>query len=103
MFIHFPMHIPKLRINPFSQCIKSFTFLLVKTETHLAIDAFTGMQINSAMILRWENLPENAFLLEYDAHQSFDRFFGWGIEAITASDGKVTYTSHLPVKSQLQF
>ena len=20
MFIHFPMHIPKLRINPFSQC-----------------------------------------------------------------------------------
>ena len=22
MFIHFPMHIPKLRINPFSQCIE---------------------------------------------------------------------------------
>ena len=91
------------KVSIYPNDIKSFTFLLVKTETHLAIDAFTGMQINSAMILRCINLPEDAFLLEYNAHQSFDRFFGWGIEAITASDGKVTYTSHLPVKSQLQF
>ena len=60
-----------------------------KTETHQVIESFTGMRVDSALILCCIYLPENAFLLQYDAHQSFHQYFGWGIEAITGRDTKV--------------
>ena len=33
MFIHFPMHIPNLRINPFSQCMEEKLELLPELLT----------------------------------------------------------------------
>jgi hypothetical protein len=66
-------------------------YCVLKTETYIAIEAFTNKQIDPALILRFMNQPDNALLLQHDVHWSFDQSFGWGIEAITDSDGRVSF------------
>ena len=52
-----------------------------QTETHKAIESFTGMDIDSETILKLVNQPENALLLQHDAHTALDNLSYWGIEA----------------------
>ena len=53
----------------------------VQTETHKAIESFTGMDINSQTILKFVNQPKNSLLLQHDAHTALDNLSSWGIEA----------------------
>lgn len=58
-------------------------------ETHKAIESFTGMNIDSETILKLVNRPENALLLQHDAHTAFDNLSSWGIEASVDDSGDV--------------
>ena len=60
----------------------------------MAIQAFSGGAIDLASIMHLINLPENAILLEHNAHHSFDALYGWGIEATYDSDNKVSSVFH---------
>jgi hypothetical protein len=44
------------------------------------IEAFTGNKVSAEMISQHINSPRNAFNVEIDAHESFDKL-AWGIEA----------------------
>jgi hypothetical protein len=50
-----------------------------QTETHKAIETFTGMNVDSETILKFVNRPENALLLQHDAHIALDNLSSWGI------------------------
>ena len=60
----------------------------------MAIQAFTGGAIDPVTIMHLINLPENAVLLQHDAHHSFDALYSWGIEAMYDSDNKVSSVFH---------
>lgn len=61
-----------------------------QTETHKAIESFTGMDIDSETILKLVNQPENALLLQHDAHTALDNLSSWGIEASVDDRGDVS-------------
>ena len=50
-----------------------------QTETHKAIETVTGMNVDSETILKFVNRPENALLLQHDAHIALDNLSSWGI------------------------
>jgi len=54
-----------------------------KTQTHAAIEMFTGSALNAQTILDNINPPRNALNLQNDAHDSMDKHLTWGIEAIS--------------------
>jgi hypothetical protein len=56
----------------------------------VALEAFTGNTITAEDIVGFINTPENALLLQHDAHQEYDNLFAWGIEAVSGSDGIVS-------------
>jgi hypothetical protein len=45
--------------------------------------------------------PENAFLLQHDTHQEYDKDFAWGIKAVCESDGTVSLQLHAIVSRLL--
>ncbi|KAH9985303.1 hypothetical protein BJV77DRAFT_1033201, partial [Russula vinacea] len=59
-----------------------------KTQAHVALEAFTD-------VVECVNAPENALLLQHDAHQEYANLLSWGIEAVSDSDGIVRYYSRL--------
>ena len=56
----------------------------------MALEAFTGYTIMAEDIIAFINSPENALLLQHDAHLEYDKRFAWGIEVVTGSDGIVS-------------
>jgi hypothetical protein len=64
---------------------------MAQTETHKAIESFTGMDIDSETILKFVNRPENALLLQHDAHTALDNLSSWGIEASVDDSGDVSF------------
>ena len=66
----------------------------------MAIEAFTGGIVTADVIIDMINAPENALLLQHDAHQEYDKQFAWGIEALSESDGTV---SPILVRNSLLF
>ncbi|KIK74637.1 hypothetical protein PAXRUDRAFT_835932 [Paxillus rubicundulus Ve08.2h10] len=52
-----------------------------KTQTHSAIEAFTGHKLDAKFIQKYINHPRNALNLQNDAHDSMDKDLAWGIEA----------------------
>jgi hypothetical protein len=56
----------------------------------VALEAFTGGTITAENVVGFINAPENALLLQHDAHQEYDNLFSWGIEAVSDSDGIVS-------------
>ncbi|KIJ17715.1 hypothetical protein PAXINDRAFT_97932 [Paxillus involutus ATCC 200175] len=59
-----------------------------KTQTHSAIEAFTGHKLDAKIIQKYINHPSNALNLETNAHDSMDKNLVWGIEA-NFSDNQV--------------
>jgi hypothetical protein len=55
------------------------------------LEAFTGGTIKVTDIIEFINAPENALLLQHDAHQDYDKRFAWGIEAVDEADGMVAF------------
>ena len=49
------------------------------------------MDIGSETILKFVNQPENALLLQHDAHTAFDSLSSWGIEASVDDSGNVSH------------
>ncbi|KIM92136.1 hypothetical protein PILCRDRAFT_112896 [Piloderma croceum F 1598] len=62
-----------------------------KSETHKAIEMFTGMDIDAQTIIALVNRPENALLLDHDSHKAFDTMCSWGIEAYVDVNGTNRY------------
>ena len=56
----------------------------------MALEAFTGYTITAEDVVEFINTPENALLLQHDAHREYDMLFAWGIEAVSDSDGTVS-------------
>jgi hypothetical protein len=56
----------------------------------MALETFMGDTITAEDIVEFINTPENALLLQHDAHQEYDGLFSWGIEAVSGSDGVVS-------------
>jgi hypothetical protein len=44
----------------------------------VALEAFTGSTITAEDIVEFINTPENALLLQHDAHQEYDSLFFMG-------------------------
>ncbi|KAF8338494.1 hypothetical protein F5887DRAFT_983104 [Amanita rubescens] len=61
-----------------------------KTQTHAAIEMFTGSALDAQTIHDNINHPRNALNLETNAHDSMDKHLAWGIEAIS-SGGQYKY------------
>ena len=57
----------------------------------MALETFTGATIMAKEVVDFINSPDNAMLLEHNAHQEYDKQFAWGVEAITTDDGLVSY------------
>jgi hypothetical protein len=56
----------------------------------VAIEVFTSGIIKAEDIIHMIKVPENALLLQHDAHQEYDNQFAWGIKALSESDGTVS-------------
>jgi hypothetical protein len=63
---------------------------LAQSQAHVAIEAFTGETIAAEDVAEYVNAPENALLLQHDAHDYYDKRFAWGIEAFYGNDGSVS-------------
>jgi hypothetical protein len=46
---------------------------------------FTGNILTAEEISDFINSPENAIILQHDAHQDYDKRLAWGIEAVSVS------------------
>jgi hypothetical protein len=57
----------------------------------VALETFTGGTITAKEVVDFINSPDNAMLLEHNAHQEFNKQFAWGVEAVTTDDGLVSY------------
>jgi hypothetical protein len=57
----------------------------------VAFETFTGGTITAKEVVDLINSPDNAMLLEHNAHQEFNKQFAWGVEAVTTDDGLVSY------------
>ncbi|KAG8215321.1 hypothetical protein J3R82DRAFT_8913 [Butyriboletus roseoflavus] len=68
-----------------------------KIHPHAALEMFTGRAITAENIRALINAPENALLLQRDAHEQYDILY-WGIEAVLGSGG-VRYFSR-PVREE---
>ena len=57
----------------------------------MVLETFTGGTITAKEVVDLINSPDNAMLLEHNAHQEFNKQFAWGVEAVTTDDGLVSY------------
>jgi hypothetical protein len=55
-----------------------------------ALEAFTGREITTEVVRDKTNHPCNAFNVQNDAHESFDKL-AWGIEAQERPGGQVSH------------
>jgi len=65
-------------------------YIFLQTQTHAAIEMFTGSALDGKTIHDNINHPRNALNLESNAHDSMDKSLAWGIEAIS-SGGQVIF------------
>jgi hypothetical protein len=52
-----------------------------QTQTHAAIEGFTGLVLTAQFVSENINHPRNALNLQNDAHDLMDKYMAWGIEA----------------------
>jgi hypothetical protein len=64
----------------------------IQTQTHSAIESFTGSALDAQFVLQNINHPRNALNLQNDAHDMMDKYMAWGIEA-KHEDNKVSVFS----------
>jgi hypothetical protein len=65
-------------------------YIFLQTQTHAAIEMFTGSALDAQTIHNNINHPPNALNLESNAHDSMRKSLAWGIEAIS-SGGQVSF------------
>jgi len=85
----YPFKSPGRHVNPRCAHILPFSFH-DKPVTLRTLEAFTGGAITADVVHGKINLPSNAFNVENNAHDSFDKL-AWGIQALQQSDGEYKY------------
>ncbi|KAF8586398.1 hypothetical protein K439DRAFT_1659753 [Ramaria rubella] len=86
----FSFNDPTVYVVPRCSHILPFS-LHEQTQTHIAIEAFTGKEITSEDIQANINHPRNALNLQNDVHDFYDSKMAWGIEAIRQPNGRYKY------------
>jgi hypothetical protein len=59
---------------------------IIQSQTHRAIETFTGTLLKAEDVQQYVNHPCNALNLQTDAHDSMDKHLAWGIEAKLCDD-----------------
>ena len=59
---------------------------IIQSQTHSAIETFTGAVLKAEDVRQYVNHPCNALNLEKNAHDSMDKHLAWGIEAKLCDD-----------------
>jgi hypothetical protein len=70
----------KVTHNPLDDAIL-IVHVFLETQTHSAIEMFTGNALNADFVLKHMNHPSNALNLDPTTHDSRDKYLAWGIEA----------------------
>jgi len=80
-------HIPSIqRYQCICHVISLDRLRIIQSQTHCAIETFTGTTLKAEDVQQYVNHPCNALNLETNAHDSMDKHLAWGIEAKLCDD-----------------